>query len=60
MIKGKTKSGSGKGVTNAEPDQERDGEVVLDLASFVSQVERFSSLIEPFAFVFYFIDDIRR
>ncbi|KAK7109509.1 protrudin-like [Littorina saxatilis] len=43
-----------------EPEKDKDNEVVLDLAGFVTQVERFSTLIEPFAFVFYCIDDIRR
>lgn len=52
---------SGKTVkTKADQDKDRDGEVVLDLASFVMEVERFSTLIEPFAFIFYAIDDIRR
>lgn len=40
--------------------KDRDSEVVLDLTSFVTEVEHFSSLIEPFAFFFYAIDDIRR
>ncbi|KAH9520155.1 hypothetical protein Btru_060139 [Bulinus truncatus] len=34
--------------------------VVLDLSDFVTEVDRFSRLIEPFALIFYFIDDLRR
>ena len=34
--------------------------MVLDLSEFVTEVDRFSRLIEPFAMVFYLIDDIRR
>ena len=43
-----------------EQDKDKDSEVVLDLAGFVTEVERFSVLIEPFAFLFYCFDDIRR
>ena len=32
----------------------------MDLADFVSEVDRFSSLVEPIAFVVYCIEDIRR
>lgn len=57
----KTKTRPSKPATPVpEQDQDKDKEVVLDLAGFVTQVERFSSLIEPFAFIFYCIDDIRR
>ncbi|CAL1526120.1 unnamed protein product [Lymnaea stagnalis] len=38
----------------------KDTTMVLDLSDFVTEVDRFSRLIEPFALVFYFIDDIRR
>ncbi|XP_076466395.1 uncharacterized protein LOC143297797 [Babylonia areolata] len=57
----KTKTRSTKPPTPVcEQDHDKDKEVVLDLAGFVTQVERFSSLIEPFAFIFYCIDDVRR
>ncbi|KAL8580849.1 hypothetical protein ACOMHN_017353 [Nucella lapillus] len=57
----KSKARPSKGATPVpEPDQDKDREVVLDLAGFVAQVERFSALIEPFAFLFYCMDDIRR
>lgn len=46
--------------TQSEQNKDRDNEGVLDIANFVIEVERFSSLIEPFAFVFYVVDDIRR
>lgn len=32
----------------------------VDIAEFVSQVERFNCMIEPFAFVLYLWDDLRR
>ena len=32
----------------------------MDLADFVSEVDRFSSLVEPIAFIVYCIEDIRR
>lgn len=32
----------------------------MDLADFVTEVDRFSTLIEPIALVVYFIEDIRR
>lgn len=32
----------------------------MDLADFVTEVDRFSTLIEPIALVLYFIEDIRR
>jgi len=32
----------------------------VDIAEFVSQVERFNCMIEPFAFVLYTWDDLRR
>ncbi|KAK7508720.1 hypothetical protein BaRGS_00000286 [Batillaria attramentaria] len=48
------------GKPQGDQDKDRDTEGVLDLANFVIEVERFSSLVEPFAFLFYTIDDIRR
>ena len=32
----------------------------VDLADFVKEVDRFSRLIEPFAFILYVVDDIRK
>lgn len=32
----------------------------MDLADFVTEVDKFSTLIEPIALVVYFIEDIRR
>jgi hypothetical protein len=32
----------------------------VDLADFVKEVDRFSRLTEPFAFILYFFDDLRR
>lgn len=32
----------------------------VDLADFVKEVDRFSRLIEPFAFIVYCLDDIRK
>uniref|UniRef100_A0A0B6ZKT2 TECPR1-like DysF domain-containing protein n=1 Tax=Arion vulgaris TaxID=1028688 RepID=A0A0B6ZKT2_9EUPU len=40
--------------------QQKETSMVLDLSDFVTEVDRFSRLIEPFALVFYTIDDIRR
>ncbi|KAI8793326.1 protrudin-like isoform X1 [Biomphalaria glabrata] len=40
--------------------KEKETSMVLDLSDFVTEVDRFSRLIEPFALVFYFIDDLRR
>ena len=57
----KVKSRMGKSQQAAtEQDKDKDSEVVLDLAGFVTEVERFSVLIEPFALLFYCIDDVRR
>ena len=46
-----------EGNTNGK---QKETSMVLDLSDFVQEVDRFSRLIEPFAFVFYLIDDIRR
>jgi hypothetical protein len=43
-----------------ENGQQKETSMVLDLSDFVNEVDRFSRLIEPFAMVFYTIDDIRR
>ncbi|KAK6178059.1 hypothetical protein SNE40_012895 [Patella caerulea] len=43
-----------------EEEDKKGSETCVDLADFVFEVDRFSKLIEPFAFCFYFIDDIRR
>ena len=40
--------------------KKRETSMVLDLSDFVTEVDRFSRLIEPFALAFYLIDDIRR
>ncbi|XP_059179670.1 uncharacterized protein LOC131958585 isoform X2 [Physella acuta] len=40
--------------------KQKETSMVLDLSEFVAEVDRFSRLIEPFALIFYFIDDIRR
>lgn len=40
--------------------QKKEASSVLDLSDFVAEVDRFSRLIEPFALMFYTIDDIRR
>jgi len=40
--------------------KQKETSMVLDLSDFVQEVDRFSRLIEPFALVFYLIDDIRR
>ncbi|BFZ01935.1 hypothetical protein BsWGS_04974 [Bradybaena similaris] len=40
--------------------QKKEASSVLDLSDFVAEVDRFSRLIEPFALVFYTVDDIRR
>lgn len=61
IIMNKNKTRLGKVQQPAtEQDKDKDSEVVLDLAGFVTEVERFSVLIEPFAFLFYCIDDVRR
>ncbi|XP_046546834.1 LOW QUALITY PROTEIN: protrudin-like [Haliotis rubra] len=39
---------------------EKDTENYVDIADFVMEVERFSKLIEPFAFVLFAVDDVRR
>ena len=39
---------------------EKESENYVDIADFVLEVERFSKLIEPFAFVIFAIDDVRR
>ena len=41
-------------------DKEKETSMVLDLSEFVIEVDRFSRLIEPFAMLFYLVDDIRR
>ncbi|CAG5124680.1 unnamed protein product, partial [Candidula unifasciata] len=40
--------------------QKKKASNVLDLSDFVTEVDRFSRLIEPFALMFYAVDDIRR
>ncbi|GFO36543.1 Zinc finger fyve domain-containing protein 27 [Plakobranchus ocellatus] len=40
--------------------KKRETSMVLDLSDFVTEVDRFSRLIEPFALAFYLIDDLRR
>ncbi|RUS91422.1 hypothetical protein EGW08_000852 [Elysia chlorotica] len=47
----------GKEDTNGK---KRETSMVLDLSDFVTEVDRFSRLIEPFALAFYLVDDIRR
>ncbi|XP_041369686.1 protrudin-like [Gigantopelta aegis] len=39
---------------------EKESENYVDIADFVLEVERFSKLVEPFAFVIFAIDDLRR
>ncbi|ESO93093.1 hypothetical protein LOTGIDRAFT_162115 [Lottia gigantea] len=43
-----------------EEEEKKETEARVDLADFVFEVDRFTKLIEPFAFCFYFLDDVRR
>ncbi|KAK3603015.1 hypothetical protein CHS0354_037762 [Potamilus streckersoni] len=47
-------------VTTNDLDNERQMNGRIDLADFVQEVERFNKLVEPFAFVIYAWDDLRR
>ncbi|XP_005098571.1 uncharacterized protein LOC101858028 isoform X2 [Aplysia californica] len=40
--------------------KQKETSMVLDLSDFVTEVDRFSRLIEPFALILYTVDDIRR
>ena len=41
-----------------EKDKERDNS--LDISHLVAEVERFTKLLEPVAFVIYALEDVRR
>ena len=41
-------------------ENEKETENYVDIADFVMEVERFSKLIEPFAFCLFAVDDVRR
>lgn len=46
--------------TSEHNGKRKETSMVLDLSDFVKEVDRFSSLIEPFALILYTFDDIRR
>lgn len=43
-----------------EKDNDKEKDNSLDIAHLVAEVERFTKLLEPVAFVIYALEDVRR